>query len=966
MGDTRELKPQETDVARSPKAQRSPGVAKTVVHCAPVPLPLAGDLGTRSGSTPFELTGPTRIQRRVGAGPPSAAGGAAPAERSRIQRSETWSAERPATTIASLGGDRIQRAPLRASIGAEGGDVDSDTGAAIERARGSGGPIDDGLRRSMEGGFGADFSAVRIHDDAGADALSRSLEATAFTTGRDIFFRSGEYQPSTAAGRELVAHELAHVVQQGGARSAGDQTGPAPSATGDTDVRRRFAGNLAKVEPFQAAFSIVALYFPAEIGVSEEKIAAMKLDADTEYTSYSQLAKALGLPPFDPALLSEHSTETWTLKAGASLTTDTGTSSFEAEQAVKGNPTTSTAIRQLVIPKGTAVYPDTANGASLGTVPNDEGWLKVIVTEADGYYRVKNGSEVRRIRKGEIPFEVKETQRSAISIGDQSYVVDTSQLNPPKAGRFEPYSGPLFPPGGPRPEHVKQTNLGDCYFQAAAASIAHKQPKKLERILQDTKDGLVVVILHKVDESGPQPTFSKVLVTLEKSVPKSATGEDLYNQGELWVRLLEKAYARSGAAVNGADRPFRYEDIASGQGSFALRVLLGQAALTHTVASGPTLKEGNFFGLPVTNSVRGKIVSSTPTPLSVPWDAATFAAFQKDPEILHHDTFMQIERETGSIYVRQKRPNVQQYEGGTVIAGTVVYNNAGVAYAPLGDARCYRILSKGVVLPAMTGEKFIELANGNHSLYAKTADVTMVKLAKLPTGTDIFSTLQPPTSTSTTGGPWTDQRVLVTDICVPTFGLFHEGGPATNWMVFVQSGKLHQLFGVQGAAPRDVTIDDVRKCFQDNNLDRTVADAVLEWITTHRLLPGKLGTSVYSAIQMQIHGAISIALLNGKPVTASTKKTLAAASEVQASEGHAGESGFKGLVGKHAYSVLAALPAGQGGRLFLTVRNPWGEYGRQYDWSKAPEAIASAIEKGTGQFDIELSDFTKYFDSYAT
>jgi hypothetical protein len=69
----------------------------------------------------------------------------------------------------------------------------------------------------MEGAFGADFSGVRVHTDSKSDSLNRSVQAKAFTTGSDIFFRSGTYQPASSGGQELLAHELTHVVQQGGA-----------------------------------------------------------------------------------------------------------------------------------------------------------------------------------------------------------------------------------------------------------------------------------------------------------------------------------------------------------------------------------------------------------------------------------------------------------------------------------------------------------------------------------------------------------------------------------------------------------------------------------------------------------------------------------------------------------------------------------------------------------------------------
>jgi Domain of unknown function (DUF4157) len=72
----------------------------------------------------------------------------------------------------------------------------------------------------MESAFGYDFSRVRVHTDARAAELSADLNARAFTIGSDIAFGTGEYQPGTLIGDALVAHELAHVVQQSGASAA--------------------------------------------------------------------------------------------------------------------------------------------------------------------------------------------------------------------------------------------------------------------------------------------------------------------------------------------------------------------------------------------------------------------------------------------------------------------------------------------------------------------------------------------------------------------------------------------------------------------------------------------------------------------------------------------------------------------------------------------------------------------------
>jgi hypothetical protein len=64
--------------------------------------------------------------------------------------------------------------------------------------------------------MGADFSGVKVHTDSQSDQLNKSIQAKAFTTGQDVFFRQGAYNPSSKSGQELIAHELTHVIQQNG------------------------------------------------------------------------------------------------------------------------------------------------------------------------------------------------------------------------------------------------------------------------------------------------------------------------------------------------------------------------------------------------------------------------------------------------------------------------------------------------------------------------------------------------------------------------------------------------------------------------------------------------------------------------------------------------------------------------------------------------------------------------------
>ena len=88
----------------------------------------------------------------------------------------------------------------------------------IQQKRGSGQPISNKIRQPMEQAFGADFSQVQVHTDSKSNKLNESIQAKAFTTGTDIFFKQGEYQPDNQPGQELLAHELTHVVQQNGSK----------------------------------------------------------------------------------------------------------------------------------------------------------------------------------------------------------------------------------------------------------------------------------------------------------------------------------------------------------------------------------------------------------------------------------------------------------------------------------------------------------------------------------------------------------------------------------------------------------------------------------------------------------------------------------------------------------------------------------------------------------------------------
>ncbi|SIT43297.1 conserved hypothetical protein [Paraburkholderia ribeironis] len=136
---------------------------------------------------------------------------------SRSMKIDTASAQRSLLQLQMRYGNQfVGRVIDRATNG----DGQSGNMSAIERSiessRGGGSDMDHSTRTRMETAFGADFSGVRIHHDPESDELSQSLSARAFATGRDVYFRQGEYNPGTSGGRELLAHELTHVVQQTG------------------------------------------------------------------------------------------------------------------------------------------------------------------------------------------------------------------------------------------------------------------------------------------------------------------------------------------------------------------------------------------------------------------------------------------------------------------------------------------------------------------------------------------------------------------------------------------------------------------------------------------------------------------------------------------------------------------------------------------------------------------------------
>ena len=115
------------------------------------------------------------------------------------------------------------------------GEVHPDVQGRIDATRGSGAGLDAGVRCRFEGELGS-LNDVTVHTDDTSDQLNRSVSARAFATGTDVYFAKGEYNPGSADGDRLIAHELAHVVQQRGAANSGPLTVSQPGDALETEA----------------------------------------------------------------------------------------------------------------------------------------------------------------------------------------------------------------------------------------------------------------------------------------------------------------------------------------------------------------------------------------------------------------------------------------------------------------------------------------------------------------------------------------------------------------------------------------------------------------------------------------------------------------------------------------------------------------------------------------------------------
>jgi len=148
-----------------------------------------------------------------------------------VQRSAAGARAAPPAPESDVGGGRAElfATPIQRQAAGQAAE-----GGAASPPAGGGQPLAGGVRSQMERAFGADFSAVRVHEGAHAPAIG----AMAYTQGADIHFAPGAYAPESDAGRQLIGHELTHVVQQSQGRVAGTTQAKGVAINDDSGLER--------------------------------------------------------------------------------------------------------------------------------------------------------------------------------------------------------------------------------------------------------------------------------------------------------------------------------------------------------------------------------------------------------------------------------------------------------------------------------------------------------------------------------------------------------------------------------------------------------------------------------------------------------------------------------------------------------------------------------------------------------
>ncbi len=261
---------------------------------------------------------------------------------------------------------------------------------AIQRKASGGAPLPAAPRAQMEASLGTDLGAVRVHDDTASHAAAAGLHANAYTTGSDIHFAEGTYAPDDPFGLHLLAHEVAHTVQQGGGHEGVQRQLAVGASTDGAELEAdRFADHIVHGTD-QPALSPTGLSIQRQEATGTPSPAETPTaTADPNQAFYAEVsavvaamlaeyqALAITVPIAPPAAAAETATPDATATATATATPD-GAAAATATATATPTATPTAVVENTTayvdVPYWNNNYPKHNTDQATGDVPPDAYW----------------------------------------------------------------------------------------------------------------------------------------------------------------------------------------------------------------------------------------------------------------------------------------------------------------------------------------------------------------------------------------------------------------------------------------------------------------------------------------------------------------------------------------------------------------------------------------------------------------
>ena len=306
--------------------------------------------------------------------------------------------------------------------------VGPDAAARIDSKRGSGQPLDLETRRDMEAAFGHDLSHVRVHTGPEANELNRDAHAEAFATGKDIFFRDGNYNPESPEGTELLAHELTHVVHHNGVSQATQVPTTEESSTRVQQLTVNRVSSPTKERETELEEPATEMGEPAIEETVEAPLEGAPEAAASEAEPTAGAEAGPGAPPGDEATGQAPAAPGTAVEEGAEAATETQ-STDEATQPAAEGEAPAPAAGEAVAPAGAAEAATGGEGAPVeGGATGGEATSEMPAQEATVEAEAVEG--VGEAEVADIESQTDEVQSEAIAEA-QTAVGSVEPLPPP-------------------------------------------------------------------------------------------------------------------------------------------------------------------------------------------------------------------------------------------------------------------------------------------------------------------------------------------------------------------------------------------------------------------------------------------------------------------------------------------------------------------------------------------------------